>query len=261
MGKASGMVNQGLTVVASANNEEVLRKNLLMSPGLPDGNQVVIKRGFSSASLAYNSAIDEAENDIVIFVHQDVYLPHGWFRDLRRCLGFLARTDASWGVLGCYGARAGIPGRLGRIYTNGLGHHGRELREPERIQTLDEIVLIIRRSSGLRFDESLPHFHLYGTDICLTAHEEGMSSYAFQGFCVHNTNQLLILPEEFYECYRYIRRKWARFLPIYTSCIRVSSFNKEYHWRRLREAKQRRFGMRSRPARRLDDPRIILQEG
>jgi hypothetical protein len=252
----------GLTVAVSVNNEDVLQKNLLLSPGLLNGgrNQLVIKQDFASASLAYNSAIDEAKNDIVIFVHQDIYLPDTWFADLQRCLAFLERTKANWGVLGCYGSRKGADAGLGHIYTRGLGRHGRTITQPELIETLDEIILIIRTSSGLRFDPGLPHFHLYGSDICLSAMESGMVNYAFQGYCVHNTNQLLILPKEFYACYRYIRRKWAHRLPIYTSCMKVSFLNGEYYRRRTIEAKQRVFGMRSRPVRRVEDPRVFAKE-
>ena len=121
------MRDEAFTIVVSVNNEEVLQKNLLLSPGLLSGgrNQLVIRRHFTSASLSYNSAIDEAEHDIVIFVHQDVYLPDTWFADLKRCLAVLEGMGANWGVLGCYGSRKGAGGGLGRIYTRGLGPHGR----------------------------------------------------------------------------------------------------------------------------------------
>jgi len=256
------MSDEAFTIAVSVNDEEVLRKNLLLSPGLLNGgrNQLVIRRHFTSASLAYNSAIAEAANDIVVFVHQDVYLPDTWFADLRRCLAFLERTGVNWGVVGCYGARKGTEGGLGRVYTRGLGPHGQYIAEPEPIETLDEITLIIRKSSGLRFDPRLPHFHLYGSDICLTARAQGMVSYAFQGYCVHNTNQVLILPTEFYTCYRYLRSKWARYLPIHTSCMRISFLNDEFYRRRIVEAKQRMFGMRSRPAKRVEDPRVFSNE-
>jgi hypothetical protein len=256
------MSDHALTIVVAVNNEEVLRKNLLRSLCLGNGsrNQLILKRNFKSASLAYNSAIEEAQNDLVLFVHQDIYLPDKWFADLTRCLTFLERTEANWGVLGCYGSRKGADDRVGRIYTTGLGRHGRWIVEPEPIETLDEIVLIIRRSSGLLFDPGLPHFHLYGSDICMTARQRGMVNYAFQGYCVHNTNQLLILPPEFYACYRYIRRKWARCLPIHTSCIRIGLLNKEFYLRRIVEAKQRAFGMRSRPAKRVEDPSAFVSE-
>ena len=256
------MSDDQFTIVACVNNDDVLQKNLLLSPGLLNGgrNQLALKRGFSAASVAYNSAIEEAENDIVIFVHQDVYLPDTWFTDLKRCLVSLEAAGANWGVLGCYGFRKGRDGGLGHVYTRGLGRHGRKITRPEPVETLDEIILILRKSSGLRFDSRLPHFHLYGTDICMTARERGLVSYAFQGYCVHNTNQLLILPKEFYTCYRLIRRKWAHELPIHTSCIKISLLNEQFHVRRLIEAKQRMFGMRSRPAKRVEDPRVFSNQ-
>ena len=72
------MGDEAFTVAVSVNQEEVLQRNLLLSPGLLDGgrNQLLVKRGYPSASLAYNASIDEADNDIVIFVHQDRGGPH-----------------------------------------------------------------------------------------------------------------------------------------------------------------------------------------
>jgi hypothetical protein len=256
------MSNDAFTIAVSVNDEEVLQGNLLLSPGLLNGgrNQLVVRRRFPSASLAYNSAIEEAAHDIVIFVHQDVYLPETWFTNLKRCVALLAETGVSWGVLGCFGSRKGTEGGLGRVYTTGLGWHGRPLTGPEPVETLDEIVLVVRKSSGLRFDPHLPHFHLYGTDICMTAKERGLASYAFQGLCVHNTNQLLRLPSEFYTCYRHIRRKWSRFLPIRTSCIKISFLNGDLYRRRIVEARQRVLGT-SRPAKtRVEDPRVFCYE-
>ena len=253
------MSDTAFTIVVAVNDDEVLEKNLLLSPGLLDEgrNQLILRRHFGSASLAYNSAITEAEHDIIIFLHQDLYLPHTWFPDLRRCLHLLARATANWGVLGCYGSRKGADGGLGRVYTSGVGWHGRHIARPEPVDTLDEINLIIRKSSGLRFDPCLPHFHLYGPDICLKARARGMVNYAFQGCCVHNTNQLLILPEEFYACYRYIRRKWFYHLPIYTSCIKISHLNEELYHRRLYETRLRILGMQHRAAKRGRDPRTF----
>jgi hypothetical protein len=254
------MSGEAFTIIAAVNNDEVLRQNLLLSPGLLNGNQLLIKRNFTSASLAYNSAIDDAEKDILIFVHQDIYLPDTWFADLKRCLAFLESSRANWGVLGCFGSRKDAYGGLGRVYTRGLGRHGRQITQPEPIDTLDEIVLIIRKSSGLRFDPGLPHFHLYGPDICLIARDKGMVNYAFQGFCVHNTNQLLSLPKEFYPCYRYIRRKWFRYLPIYTSCMTISFLNKQYYRKRIEEAGHRLLGTRRQPKSRVEDPRVFSLE-
>jgi hypothetical protein len=107
--------------------------------------------------------------------------------------------------------------------------------QPEPVQTLDEIVLIIRKSSGLRFDDQLPHFHLYGADICLRAAKMGRKSYAIPAFCIHNTQQNLILPREFYQCCMHIKRVWKDALPIQTTCMRLTRFNAPLYRRKLWE--------------------------
>jgi hypothetical protein len=94
----------------------------------------------------------------------------------------------------------------------------------------------------------------------MAAKSRGMTNYAFQGFCVHNTNQLLILPKEFYECYRYMRSKWVHYLPIHTSCMKISFLNEELYRKRLVEAKQRLLGMRTKAAKRVDDPRTLITQ-
>jgi len=259
----TAMSHDAFTIAAAVNNEKVLEQNLLLSPNLRNGgrNQLLFKRNCTSASHAYNSVIDEADNDIIIFAHQDIYLPETWLGDLNRCLTFLGVADPNWGVLGCFGSTRDAHGGLGRVYTTGIGQLGRRLTRPEPIETLDEAILIIRKSSGLRFDPELPHFHLYGTDICMAARHRGMANYAFQGYFVHNTDQLLTLPREFYQCYRYVRRKWAAYLPIYTACITITRLNGECYRKRVSDAAQQMLGLLGRPERRVEDPRPFAAMG
>jgi hypothetical protein len=250
-----------VTVAVAANDDAVLHQNLLRSPELASGetHQLLVRRGYPSAARAYNSALDEADHDIVVFVHQDVYLPAGWFAGLEQAVAAIEAGGVRWGVLGCFGSRPDAFGGVGEVYTRGLGRHGRALLRPEVIETLDEILLVVRRSSGLRFDPALPHYHLYGTDICLEARTRGLATLAFQGFLVHNTNQLLALPPEFYACYRYVRRKWRTSLPIATACLTISRFNGALIRKRLAEA---RHWLRSRQGvglSRVPDPRVFCR--
>jgi hypothetical protein len=94
----------------------------------------------------------------------------------------------------------------------------------------------------------------------MSAKESGMGSYAIPAFCVHNTNQLLRLPKEFYDCYHYVKKKWKRFLPIYTSCMKISPLNEELHLKMMREVGERLLGRRRSPIPRLDDPRMALRD-
>ena len=254
------MSYENLTIAVAVNDMGVFRNNLGLSPDISNGgrNQVVIKEGFSSASHAYNTVLKEAENEIIVFVHQDVYLPEKWISGLRGWFSYLEKESINWGVLGCFGSRKSAEGGLGRIYTTGLGLHGRKITRPEPVETLDEIVLILRKSSGLMFDPALPHFHLYGVDICMSARDKGMICYALPAFCIHNTNQLLDLPKEFYTCYRHIKNKWRRFLPIYASCTKISRFDGEVHFRKIRALFGKALRRKRVPKLRVKDPRTVL---
>jgi hypothetical protein len=197
-----------------------------MSPFLHDLNnhEVIFQEGFASAGLAFNDAIDRAHNDLMVFCHEDIYLPERWLPELMRAINILEVTDCRWGVLGCAG-RTRDNVHCGYTFSNGLGILGKPFTAPRLVQTLDEIVLIFKRSTQLRFDETLPHFHLYGADICLQAASYGLNSYAINAFCIHNTHELTTLPDEFYQCCQFIRRKWKSELPVQTTCIRLTRFN------------------------------------
>src|SRR5271156_6016867 len=205
---------QDLTFVVNRNNKAIFERNFAASPCLerirPD--RIVVQEGFSSAATAYNDAIERADTDLLVFAHQDVYFPEDWLDNLDRSLKILEHSDPDWGVLGGWGVNnRGL--WVGYLYSAGLGLLGKPFTQPVAIDTLDEYVLIMRKSSGLRFDPNLPHFHYYGTDICLSARKNEKCCYAISAFSIHNTcyGQL---PPEFFECYWHVKRKWKEFLPI-----------------------------------------------
>jgi hypothetical protein len=247
-----------LTFVAAVNNREVLQDNLLMSPCFRrlHSHQVLIQEKFLSAATAYNDAIRKSLNDVVVFCHQDIVLPHYWLSQLDQALLWLEANDPAWGVLGCYGKTSDGTG-WGHLYSSGRGVMGRRLDSPVEVQTLDEVVLIIRKSSGLLFNEYLPNFHLYGADICLAAAEQRMKSYVIPTFCIHNTQQNLLLPQEFYECCRRVRRAWKKRLPIHTPTITLTRFNTSVYARKLNEVGLRLRGKRVSAAR-VKDVRPLL---
>jgi hypothetical protein len=249
-----------LTFVVACNDETLLKENLLASPCFvsPHTHQIIVQKEFPSAAAAYNAALEMAINEIIVFVHQDVFLPQGWLSDLQSFLNWLADNDPNWGVLGCWGVRRD-GSEFGYLYTPGQGVIGRPLPVPEIIQTLDEVVLILRKSSGLRFSQQLSGFHFYGTDICLSAAKSGRHCYAISAFCIHNSRQYFALPPDFYASYKPIKRLWKDYLPIQTSCIRISRFDVDLWRRRVKELCHRfLFGDKSRGPRSVD-PRIILE--
>jgi hypothetical protein len=209
------------SIIVACNDDTVLHSSLLASPDLAD-LEISVHRGASSAANAYNSGIAATMGEVMIFVHQDMFLPSGWLPKLRAAIDFLDQTDPSWGVLGMFGITDDGTGH-GFVYSTGLGRFlGKEFEGAREVNTLDEIILIIQRSSGLRFDEQLPGFHLYAADICSTAKSLGRRSYAFATPAIHNSNGMRLYPMAFWRSYFYLRRKWWHTLPMRTPCISIT---------------------------------------
>jgi Glycosyltransferase like family len=249
-----------LTFAVAANNKQVLKQNLMLSPCFhrSEIDRLLVQQSFASAAEAYNDALEKSSNDLMIFAHQDIYLPDSWMGQLKAALDYLDVHDQNWGVLGCFGVSAEKM-RYGTLYSAGLGVIGNAIQHPTPVRTLDEIVLILRKSSGLTFDTSLPGFHFYGADICLRALERGMKNYAIPAFCVHNTQLNPTLPADFYECYRQFKSIWRKSLPVHTSCITVSKLDIPARMHRLREAYITYIRRTPAEVTRLSDPRSVLQ--
>jgi hypothetical protein len=230
------LTTKHVTFVANVNDKLVFEKNLMISPcfNTPHPHQLVLQKNFDSAAKAYNDALSKSVNDLVVFAHQDIIFPSGWLSQLEDSIRLLATKDPNWGVLGIFGKTSNGE-EAGYVYSTGLGIIGDQLEGPKQVQTLDEIVLILRKSSGLKFDERLPHFHFYGADICLAAQKKGMQSYAIPAFCIHNTQFNLVMPSEFYASYTALKTIWKEYVPVHTTCIRVTKFNLDVYRRRLNE--------------------------
>ena len=106
--------------------------------------------------------------------------------------------------------------RIGRVVDRGrLLCDGPGL--PALAATLDELLLIVRRDTPLRFDPGLG-FHLYGADICLQAAELGLPVVVIDALCHHNSRSVG-LPPAFYKSAQVFARKWAHWLPVATPCV------------------------------------------
>jgi hypothetical protein len=121
---------------------------------------------------------------------------------------------------------------------------GEPFGHPVEASVLDELLLVLRRSSGLRFDEQLPAFHLYGADICLQAGAAGMNSYIIPAFCIHNSNGVRYLPRNYWQAYLYMRRKWWKSLPVNTCCCTLSRSYRPLVAQVVSDMKQRLDGKR-----------------
>lgn len=207
-----------VAVAAAVNDPDVLRDNLAASPLLVKKNiPLIIKQGYQSAARAYNAALDHVAADVVIFAHQDVYLPQGWGKKLLLTVQWLELHGKNWGVLGVVGKDT-ADNLVGGAWSG--GQHSKietEFSNPMPIVSIDEVVIVVRKDSGLRFDIDLPGFHLYGTDIVQLALDAGLEAYVFDGPVVHNHPWRTKSGWSYARAYRYMQRKWWKKLPIYTT--------------------------------------------
>lgn len=211
-------------IVSVHNDEAVLNSTLLRSPAIKEGRRVLCQRNYPSVAKAFNAAIRDCPDDILVFTHADVYLPENWCVAFERSLDWLSRNDPKWGVLGFFGvSRNGS--MLGFAYDHGKrGFVGTPFAEPTEVRTLDEFVFVVRRSSGLTFDEKMPgnQSQLCATDICLESERRKLRSYVLPCLVLHNCYRWNYMPLGFWKNYLYMRNKWHAALPVQTTYTNIS---------------------------------------
>lgn len=154
-----------------------------------DFEQILIDntdRKFSSAAAALNHGFELSKGEYVVFIHQDVQFDDINFLDNIKC----QINDLGENVI--VGA-AGIKGE-NQIYTNLVQGPNRSLagqftmESPEKVQTLDEVMIATTRDifQKIKFDAiTCDNWHLYGADLCLTASEMNIDSYAIPTALYH----------------------------------------------------------------------------
>ena len=235
-----------LTLFTAVNSTPILRDCLLSSPDVVSGDLTPIPlENYLSASIAYSAALARTQTKIALFVHQDIYLPKGWLARFLYQINSLAAEHPDWSVVGVYGVDADGE-HVGRLWDVTMGQElGGAGFPATKVESLDEVLIAVRRVPGLDFDVKLPRFHLYGTDIVQTARALGRSSFVIEAPIVHNNRPIGSLRGDYAEAYRYARRKWRSRLPITTSICRLT-YNPfslwQAQWRR-RKAGPRPLGV------------------
>lgn len=209
------MAKDGLAVAAAVNDRTILAQCLERSPDIAAGTLgLATYEGFATAGIAYNQAIEECEYEWLLLAHQDVYLPTGFAERAGEALASLNTRAPDWAVAGVIGGtEAGA--LVGKVWCSGNQRliNG-ELPLPARVSTLDELIIIIRIGTNIRFDPELPSFHLYAADIILTAQAGGKSCWAIDAPVVHHSRPVVNLGGGYAEAWHYMRKKWKSRLPV-----------------------------------------------
>ena len=211
----------GFVIAAACNSERILTANLARSPLL---RQVELHAewGAASAAAAYNRAIAATTEPVIVFAHQDVFLPKGWDHLLAARIAEVSAIDPQWALLGAFGV--GLDGtHHGPVWSSSLGQIvGRVSMMPQPVQSYDEMLIVLRRGSGLRFDETIPGWHMYGTDIVTQARTRGLHAYAGALPTIHNDRYHEVLGTDFDAAYHYLQTKWRDRLPLRSPIVKIS---------------------------------------
>jgi len=186
-----------ISIVCVYNNEKIL-KNVLLK-GLQEQTAEFELITIDNTDQKYNSAAEalnhggvQAESDYIMFIHQDMWLPHKtWLAETEKIL----KNLGDLGVAGVLGA-SDTDGARGKnvlhwsIEDFGLmqNHGDRSDKTVEKVLTLDECLLIIPKKvfNRLKFDEkTFDGWDCYGADYCLCAKELGLNIYVIPQYCSH----------------------------------------------------------------------------
>ena len=205
-------------VICCTNDEEILNQNLLKS-SFVNKHKLTLKKGYTNICKAYNEALNDTAADILVFVHQDVFLPDTFEQHLNKAFEDLKFTD--WGVLG-------VAGKTNEGYLVAHVRHsednfqielGSYIHTPIEVQTIDELILITK--NNVRFDENMTSNHLFGTDLCLQMLDKGIKNYIIEAYCNHNTRNTPSRIDTFEQAKQYIEEKWKHIRPIHTTCTSI----------------------------------------
>ena len=231
------MKKEMVTIAAAYNDEVVLKRDLMSSPDVCcDKLSLVVERGRASATITYNSILENNSSTYIVFAHQDVYLPAGW---ANKVLEYVEEIDqevgGQWLALGCAGIS--LSGKIvGHVWSSSYNQViGGAFQKPVEVQSLDELVIIVNTQHGYTFDDSLSGYHLYGTDIVQHGIQSRLKSFVIDAPVIHNDKPKPILGEDYLEAYKYMQNKWKAQLPILTTVMPINNSTFHFHIRNWRQ--------------------------
>lgn len=203
-----------LSVATITHDRSILERDLGRSPILNAGtHEFTIVENARSAASGLNECMRRTKREIVLLVHHDVYFPPAFETQIEHALRVMEERDPNWGVLGVAGARleGGTLRYHGCIFDGVTPRRwGYPWNLPIEVDTLDELLLIVRRPAGLQFDETIPGFHGYGAQICLAARRKGLRNYAVLADCEHHSQSSGWSPDqEYLFTHAYVAQRWS----------------------------------------------------
>ncbi len=193
---------------------------------------VNVSEAGNSVARDFNTMLKDlrGQSEYIALVHDDVWLPEGWADEVLEQIAVVESRDCEWGVLGVAGARwEPLLGQDGqKVYEGNLKDrtypYTGESALPCRVDTLDEVCLIVRNDGETRLNDQYTSHHLYGAELCLRLGRAGAWSWAIDASLEHRgTNSRDdVKDREFYfnagQLWREYGDQWG---PIATNCTTI----------------------------------------
>jgi hypothetical protein len=170
-----------------------------------------------------NLFLQIAQGEYVIISHQDLLINYDNIDVLNQWIEKITVIDPDWAVLSNAG---GIENNLYQriavhmVYEDGFEQIRGKL--PQKVCSVDENFMLVKRSANLSLSHDLSGFHLYGTDICLIAELLGHSAYAIDFKLTHKSygkpNEL------FFNILKKLIAKYAKFMRSRTIITTITDF-------------------------------------
>lgn len=135
-----------------------------------------------------NLFLQNAQGEYIILCHQDILLNFHHIAQLEQQMQEITDLDPNWAILSNAG---GIENDLYQRAALNVaypdGFYQRVGKLPQKVISVDENFILVKRSANLALSGDLKGFHLYGTDICLVAELLGYSAYAIDFKLLHKS--------------------------------------------------------------------------
>lgn len=219
-----------ITFIVATHNQETFDRNIGTSQiYIENKYEFIIQKGYTNIRKAYNDAIGKVITPYVCFLHHDIWMPPEFETQLIYSLEEVNRQCLNHGVLGSAGAKyhEGQTLYLGSLFwANHIWGHLNlaPFKQFAMVDTLDELMLIMKTEDCGKFDETIPYNHFYGAEQCLKLTTKGKKNFALPLFCQHDSspsNRPEQENEELLKCAKIFSDRYPYLLPFSTTCMIV----------------------------------------
>jgi hypothetical protein len=166
------------------------------------------EKNVCDAYEAFNIFLQRARAKYIIICHQDIQLLYDRIENLEERIRELENIDPAWALIGNAGS-INLKYRSIQISHGTPPYHLRKGKYfPQKVITLDENFILIKKQANLAVSSDLSGFHFYGTDICLIASILGFSAYVIDFHLYHESRGNM--DEEFYSMKKKLINKYRR---------------------------------------------------